>query len=172
MTASFLYECTSQSGALLALQDNADREFVLNNKDWIDYMCKNHASWHRFAARSRRLCIEREKIVLVRGRVRADRWFLTSFVSRGEALHFDFSGEIPYCGGGGVACGYSDQKIHSPASRRSSIFETHQRAINHSSSNTDEVSPRDCLFVSVATSTVVICFVSSMTGKMQKLTRK
>ena len=150
MNGSFLYKCTSRAGALLALQDDADRDFVLDNWDWVDYMYKNHASWYRFAKESLRLRVEKEKLILIRGRIRASRWLLTSFSGRDEVLQFEFAGGIPYCGGCGATYGQSNDTFHSPTSRRSSIFETDYNS-NLSDTNRDDEwvdVPQDCVFIS------------------------
>ena len=135
----------SSSGALLALQDDADRDYVLDNNDWLKYMAKNHASWHKFAKHTQKLHIEKEKIILVRGRVRARQWLLTSFVNRGEMLQLNFEGGIPYCGGGGVAFSHREEKMHSPASRQSALFGSSRRSVKR---NIGRNPLRDCLFIS------------------------
>lgn len=147
--AGFRYECINKSGALMALQDDAEKYYILDNQDWVEYMRKNHASWHRFAEEAQKLRIEKEKIILIRGRIRAKRWFLSSFVSQGEALYLNFSGGVPYYGGGTATVSHFNQVTHSPESRQSPTFQTGTIFdLSITEEDLDTPPARDCIFLS------------------------
>ncbi|KAK7687322.1 hypothetical protein QCA50_009828 [Cerrena zonata] len=113
------YECTSDSGALLALQDAGNQEVVEDNLDWIEYMEKHHYSWYQWATREpRRWVVNKEDIVLVRGWVKADKWSLASFENQGQAMSFALVGEVPYFSFGGSLS--IEHQINRPDSRRTS----------------------------------------------------
>ena len=153
----FEYKCQSKHGGLLALQDFGHAEYVQYDTDWINCIARHHKAWYEFTTETRRCCIQREDLIVVSGWIKADRWALRCFQSKGESSQFSIVGTVPYMGLSGRA-GHSAQYSNSGIPRYSPKFMHNQPPSSSNSVETsasasrgslqEQVLPSDCVFLS------------------------
>ena len=152
--ASYKYECQSDCGSLLALQDDVHVKYVLENQTWINYMALHHESWYQFVTETKGHRIQKEDLILVRGCIKAERWAAACFRSRGQALKFSLSGYVPY-GSIEVTMDHYSEDTCSDAARWAAGFvrdgpptQTIPTLETTPSTYIETEEPKDCVFLS------------------------
>ncbi|OCH93714.1 hypothetical protein OBBRIDRAFT_724385 [Obba rivulosa] len=95
----FSFRCCEDQGAVLMLNDRADREIVLRNDIMHKYMIEHHDAWYQFARNTLGLAIKQEDIIFVRGLLQTSDWAgVAGFLQEGRAstLSFDAGSVAPF----------------------------------------------------------------------------
>ena len=140
------YECNTQSGALLALRDEAHAMFVVHNREWVRYVRENHEHWYNWATRTRNMIIDKEDIILVYGWYKANDWCIASFTAKGEALNFSLNAGVSPYAGLSILSSCSQEESGSPEFRQSDTFK--QSPEPPTALIPTQRPPLDCIFLS------------------------
>lgn len=144
------YRCVEGTGALLALQEGCENVVVPHNRDWIEYMRRNHRSWHEWATQEEGSpIIDKEDIILVRGYIKARKWAIGCFNNTEEVLQVSLRGRVPYGTLGPIP---TERQQTSPQTRKSDSFEEQpprESDLSTVPSPTDPTRPeaKDCIFL-------------------------
>lgn len=91
--AGFKYACSKSQGALLYLDNAADREAVYTNEVWVKYIRTNYPSWIKILE-SVGL---NDEIIVVRGWIKASAWAVAAWCDKSTEHQVTLSGS------GGIA---------------------------------------------------------------------
>uniref|UniRef100_UPI0019643BF0 hypothetical protein n=1 Tax=Escherichia coli TaxID=562 RepID=UPI0019643BF0 len=84
-SGGFEFKCTEESGALLALNDAAHKNFLDCGEQIVAYMKRHLQSWYRWAKVDRGISLEAKDIIFVSGFTKTSSWTVAAF--QGSTAH-------------------------------------------------------------------------------------
>lgn len=88
------FQCTDEQGAVLLLEEGADREALLPSRRMANYMRQNYNSWVMFAQDQLDVDISREDLFFVRGHVKTKKWAVVAWIHEGRSAKLSFDGNF------------------------------------------------------------------------------
>lgn len=92
VSAAYSFKCKSQKGAIVIPGDYGMLHYVLKNDAFLEYITRHHHSWYELA-RSRKLSVNPEDIVLVSGWLKTSEWAMAALVNEGSSHALSFSAD-------------------------------------------------------------------------------